>query len=183
MAALAVAALCTAGWRLHARPLERERPGHSRRGPDDVLAEFDRADPDVPAARHEAGRREARRESLKDPNPLTWTSSTSLVTTVYGIGTADGLNERGLAAHMLYLNAADFGARDKTVPGLDAGLCAVARRAQRLDLRRRCRSFPLRRTGTRRTSISRSRTRVVIPPSSRTLTARPSCIRVRRPGS
>ena len=35
-------------------------------------------------------------------NPLRWTSKFgSLVTTVYGVGTADGLNERGLSAHML----------------------------------------------------------------------------------
>jgi len=46
----------------------------------------------------------------------------SLVTTVYGIGTADGLNEKGLGVHMLYLNAADFGPRDEARPGVQAGL-------------------------------------------------------------
>jgi len=52
-----------------------------------------------------------------------WTSKYgSLVTTVYGIGAADGLNEKGLGIHMLYLNAADFGPRDKTRPGVHAGL-------------------------------------------------------------
>lgn len=56
-------------------------------------------------------------------NPAQWTSRyASLVTTVYGIGTADGFNERGLAGHLLYLNATDFGPRDPGKPGLQAGL-------------------------------------------------------------
>lgn len=56
-------------------------------------------------------------------NAATWTSKyASIVTTTYGIGSADGLNERGLAGHMLYLNATDFGPRDATKPGLHAGL-------------------------------------------------------------
>ncbi len=64
-------------------------------------------------------------EELHDPNPEKWTSKYgSLVTTVYGLGAADGMNERGLATHMLYLNAADFGARDATLPGVQAGLWA-----------------------------------------------------------
>ena len=58
-------------------------------------------------------------------NPATWTSKYgSLVTTVYGIGTADGINEAGLGAHMLYLNATDFGPRDPSKPGVQAGLWA-----------------------------------------------------------
>ncbi len=62
--------------------------------------------------------------TVKD-NPAKWTSKYgSLATTIYGIGTADGLNEAGLAAHMLYLNAADFGPRDTSKPGLQAGLWA-----------------------------------------------------------
>src|SRR5271169_2964483 len=56
-------------------------------------------------------------------NPATWTSKyASLVTTVYGVGSADGLNERGLGAHMLFLNAADYGTRDPGKPGVHAGL-------------------------------------------------------------
>jgi choloylglycine hydrolase len=56
---------------------------------------------------------------------MVWTSKYgSLVTTVYGLGAADGLNEHGLAVHMLYLNASDFGARDKALPGVHAGLWA-----------------------------------------------------------
>ena len=58
-------------------------------------------------------------------NPAKWTSKYgSLVTTVYGIGTADGLNERGLGAHMLYLTATNFGQRDPSKPGVQAGLWA-----------------------------------------------------------
>ncbi|MGB8504977.1 linear amide C-N hydrolase [Mycobacterium sp.] len=56
-------------------------------------------------------------------NPLRWTSRyRSLATTVYGIGTVDGLNERGFAAHGLYLQETDFGVRDPSRPGLHAGL-------------------------------------------------------------
>jgi penicillin V acylase-like amidase (Ntn superfamily) len=58
-------------------------------------------------------------------NPARRTSKyASLVTTIYGVGTADGLNERGLGAHMLYLQATDFGPRDARKPGLQAGLWA-----------------------------------------------------------
>jgi len=58
-------------------------------------------------------------------NPAEWTSKYgSLVTTIYGIGSADGINEAGLGAHLLYLNATDFGPRDPSKPGLQAGLWA-----------------------------------------------------------
>ncbi len=60
---------------------------------------------------------------IDDPNPLQWTSRyASLVTTVYGLGTVDGLNEAGLAGHGLYLNETDFGPRDPAKPGVHAGL-------------------------------------------------------------
>ncbi|MFG2616793.1 linear amide C-N hydrolase [Streptomyces sp. NPDC048507] len=56
-------------------------------------------------------------------NPLRWTSRYgSLVTTVYGAGTADGLNEAGLAAHMLYLDSTDPGPREPGTPGLQIAL-------------------------------------------------------------
>lgn len=62
-------------------------------------------------------------ESVVSQNPARWTSGYgSLVTTVYGIGTADGVNEKGLAIHMLYLTATDYGPRDITKPGVHAGL-------------------------------------------------------------
>ncbi|OPX13391.1 linear amide C-N hydrolase [Mycobacterium sp. AT1] len=56
-------------------------------------------------------------------NPLRWTSTyASLVTTVYGIGSIDGLNERGLAAHGLYLKTTELGPRKPELPGLHTGL-------------------------------------------------------------
>ncbi|KQY03404.1 choloylglycine hydrolase [Mycobacterium sp. Root135] len=56
-------------------------------------------------------------------NPLHWTSThASLVTTVYGIGSIDGLNERGLAAHGLYLKTTELGSRKPELPGLHTGL-------------------------------------------------------------
>lgn len=56
-------------------------------------------------------------------NPLRWTSRyASLVTTTYGIGAADGMNEAGLGMHLLYRNATEFGPRDPAKSGLHAGL-------------------------------------------------------------
>ena len=44
------------------------------------------------------------------PNPIKWTSKFgSVVTSFYDVGTADGMNEKGLVANLLYLNEADFG--------------------------------------------------------------------------
>jgi penicillin V acylase-like amidase (Ntn superfamily) len=64
-------------------------------------------------------------EVVVPDNPLRWTSSyASLVTTVYGIGTVDGLNERGLGVHALYLKSTDVGARNAALPGLHTGLWA-----------------------------------------------------------
>jgi choloylglycine hydrolase len=56
-------------------------------------------------------------------NPARWTSRYgSVVTTIYGVGSADGVNEKGVAMHMLYLTATDFGPRDETKLGVHAGL-------------------------------------------------------------
>ncbi|MCS6137428.1 linear amide C-N hydrolase [Shewanella baltica] len=58
-------------------------------------------------------------------NPVTWEAKfSSLVTTIYGVGAADGVNEKGLSAHLLYLNATDIGPRDTSKPGLQIGLWA-----------------------------------------------------------
>lgn len=58
-------------------------------------------------------------------NPAKWTSKYgSMVVTMYGMGTADGFNEKGLSAHMLYLNATDLGPRDPAKPGLQIGMWA-----------------------------------------------------------
>lgn len=60
---------------------------------------------------------------VEDPNPLRWTSRhASLVTTIYGVGTVDGLNDAGLAGHGLYLQSTDFGPRDPAKPAVHAGL-------------------------------------------------------------
>jgi choloylglycine hydrolase len=47
-----------------------------------------------------------------------------VVVSIYGIGAADGLNEHGLAAHLLYLVETDFGPLDPEKPVLQAGLWA-----------------------------------------------------------
>lgn len=60
---------------------------------------------------------------LADPHPLLWTSRySSLVATIYGLGTVDGFNEAGLAGHALYLEATEFGPRDPATPAVHAGL-------------------------------------------------------------
>lgn len=62
-------------------------------------------------------------QSVVAKNPARWTSRYgSVVTTVYGVGTADGVNEKGFAIHMLYLTATDFGPRDEGKLGVQAGL-------------------------------------------------------------
>lgn len=64
-------------------------------------------------------------ETVVAENPLRWTSRyRSLVTTIYGIGTVDGINEEGLAAHALYLESTDVGERDPLRPGLHTALWA-----------------------------------------------------------
>lgn len=51
-------------------------------------------------------------------NPLQWTSKYgSVVTTSFAIAT-DGLNEKGLSAHLNWLNNSDYGTRDVSQPGL-----------------------------------------------------------------
>jgi len=44
------------------------------------------------------------------------------VTSVYGAGTADGVNEKGVAMHLLYFVPADFGPRDPKKAGVQAAL-------------------------------------------------------------
>ena len=52
-------------------------------------------------------------------NVLEWTSKYGSFALVnYGIGTSDGLNEKGLAASVLWLAESDYGARDKSLPSL-----------------------------------------------------------------
>ncbi|MGC8710806.1 MAG: linear amide C-N hydrolase [Leptodesmis sp.] len=62
-------------------------------------------------------------EVVVKENPARWTSKYgSVVTTAYGVGTVDGLNEKGLGVHLLYLKATDFGPRDISKAGVQAGL-------------------------------------------------------------
>ncbi|AMZ77784.1 MULTISPECIES: linear amide C-N hydrolase [Enterobacter] len=49
-------------------------------------------------------------------HPVQWTSNyASLVTGIYGVGSVDGFNEKGLGAHLLYLNATEY--PDQKSPG------------------------------------------------------------------
>jgi choloylglycine hydrolase len=64
-------------------------------------------------------------EIVVPENPLRWTSTyASVATTVYGLGTVDGLNERGLGVHGLYLSSTDVGPRNPDLPGLHTALWA-----------------------------------------------------------
>lgn len=60
------------------------------------------------------------RKGTKKVHPLQWTSKYgSIVSTAYQNITTDGLNERGLAAHMLELSQSAYGKRNNSIPGLD----------------------------------------------------------------
>lgn len=57
--------------------------------------------------------------TVVDENGLKWTSRyATLVIPVFGVGTAEGFNEKGLAVHGLYLKATSVGDRDPSRPGL-----------------------------------------------------------------
>lgn len=63
------------------------------------------------------------RDGLVDKNSLKWISRHgSVITTIYDIGTVDGLNEKGLAVNALYLTESDYGKRDDHIPGLSISL-------------------------------------------------------------
>lgn len=65
------------------------------------------------------------REGKTDVNAMRWTSKYgSLVAAVYDTVTTDGINERGLAAHVLWLREANYGERDQRLPGLAVTLWA-----------------------------------------------------------
>ncbi len=73
----------------------------------------------VPAGRKEDG------AATNDPNPMVWTSAYgSVIASVYNIGSADGLNEKGLGAHLLWLAPSEFGERDPKQTGLAVSLWA-----------------------------------------------------------
>jgi penicillin V acylase-like amidase (Ntn superfamily) len=55
--------------------------------------------------------------------PAQWKSAHgSMIVSAYGIGTMDGLNEKGLGGHALFLSATDFGPRDPSKPGVQSAL-------------------------------------------------------------
>src|SRR4051794_37558521 len=50
------------------------------------------------------------RDGAAGPRSITWTSKYgSLIVSGYNLGTADGMNEKGLVANMLYLDESDYG--------------------------------------------------------------------------
>ncbi|RFA26994.1 choloylglycine hydrolase [Alkalilimnicola ehrlichii] len=60
-----------------------------------------------------------------DPNPLRWSARYgSLVATAYDEATTDGMNEKGLATHLLWLTESAYGERDQNVPALSIALWA-----------------------------------------------------------
>lgn len=65
------------------------------------------------------------RDGLAENNPARWTSKYgSMILSVYDVGTADGINEKGLIANLLYLSESDFGTRDTKLPGIAVSLWA-----------------------------------------------------------
>jgi penicillin V acylase-like amidase (Ntn superfamily) len=71
----------------------------------------------LPRGRHRRG--------LEDGNALEWeVANGSVVATDKDQATTDGMNERGLGAHVLWLSEADFGAPDDRLPGVSTSLWA-----------------------------------------------------------
>lgn len=63
------------------------------------------------------------RVGLAGKNPLTWTTKYgSAAAGFYDFATSDGVNEKGLAVSLLWLDEADYGKRDESVPGLSTTL-------------------------------------------------------------
>lgn len=60
---------------------------------------------------------------LTEENPARWTSRYgSVITSVYGIGSVDGFNEKGLGMNLLFLTETDFGPRNPKLAGVHAAL-------------------------------------------------------------
>jgi penicillin V acylase-like amidase (Ntn superfamily) len=65
------------------------------------------------------------RDGAAGPRSPHWTASYgSVVASGYDIGTADGMNEKGLVANMLYLDESDYGPPDPSRPHLAISLWA-----------------------------------------------------------
>jgi penicillin V acylase-like amidase (Ntn superfamily) len=66
-----------------------------------------------------------KRDGLAAKNPLIWTSKYgSVMVSAYDVGTADGVNEKGLGVHYHYLPETEVGPRDEKLPGLCMSLWA-----------------------------------------------------------
>ncbi len=67
--------------------------------------------------------REVRGAHPDEPLALEWTAKYGSIAAVsYGIGSSDGLNEKGLAASMLWLAESEYGNREEGVPALGIAL-------------------------------------------------------------
>ncbi|MCD6047140.1 MAG: choloylglycine hydrolase [Gammaproteobacteria bacterium] len=65
------------------------------------------------------------RQGSPSGNSLNWDSKYgSIVTSAYHDAAVDGMNEKGLAAHVLWLDESDYGIRDPALPGLALSLWA-----------------------------------------------------------
>lgn len=63
------------------------------------------------------------RVGVDGENPLRWTAAYgSVVATAYDAATTDGVNERGLGAHLLWLAESEFGERDTGLPALSVSM-------------------------------------------------------------
>ncbi|MDX8543426.1 linear amide C-N hydrolase [Mesorhizobium sp. VK25A] len=66
-----------------------------------------------------------KRDGAAGPNSVTWTSKYgSVAVAAYEVGTADGINEKGLVANLLYLTSADFGQPAKGKPEMSVAVWA-----------------------------------------------------------
>lgn len=60
-----------------------------------------------------------------DSNSLNWRAEYgSLIASAYDIATSDGINEKGLAAHILWLAESDYGPRDPSLPAVSMSMWA-----------------------------------------------------------
>lgn len=63
------------------------------------------------------------REGLARKSSLSWTSKYGMViASAYDLASTDGMNEKSLACHMLWLAESDYGKRDENIPGLSVSL-------------------------------------------------------------
>lgn len=66
-----------------------------------------------------------KRDGAAGSNSISWTSKYgSLIVSGYHLGTADGMNEKGLVANLLYLVESEYGNPDKKLPALSVSLWA-----------------------------------------------------------